>query len=183
MILVQDNFLPEEIFESLHKYSKESEYKVIQAGEKGFLTIPTPEEYLQYFQVEGHRLFLSFIRKAHKDFDTDLRIHADNIILNNKTVLASVMYLNKDDEEITENGTAFYEHINFGQKLTNENEKYFDEIITKQSNNPNYWKEKDYVSSKENRLLLYSADYFHSKKPAKIKTGERIVLVNFYTFR
>ena len=44
MILVRDNFLEENIFNSLHNYIMNREFEVIQAGDKGFLTIPTPEE-------------------------------------------------------------------------------------------------------------------------------------------
>lgn len=183
MILVKDDYLPSNIFEELHEYSKKEEFKVIQAGEKGFLTIPTPEKVLPYFQIDGHELFLSFIRKAHKNFDTDLRIHADNIILNKKAVLASILYLNKDSEDITENGTAFYDHKTYGHKLTDENIDKFDDIITKHSNYQSFWNKTNFISSKENRMLMYDADYFHSKYPAKIEKGERIVLVNFYTFK
>lgn len=181
MILVKDDFLPNFIFNKLHYYAKETEYKVIQAGDKGFLTIPTPKDILPYLQIDEHSLFLSFIRKAHKDYDTDLRIHADNIILNKKAVLASVLYLNKNDENITKNGTAFYRHLDYGYKLDENNEKDFDFILENHSNNHRFWERTDFVSSKENRLLMYNADYFHSKYPARIDKGERIVLVNFYT--
>lgn len=181
MILVKDNFLPENIFNKLHNYAKESKYKIIQAGDKGFLTIPTPKYILPYIQIEDHSVLLSFIRKAHKDYDTDLRIHADNIIFNKKTVLASVLYINKDDECITKNGTAFYKHIDYGYKLNQDNENVFNFILKNHSNNRSFWEETDFISSKENRLLMYNSDYFHSKYPAKIEKGERIVLVNFYT--
>ncbi len=180
MIVVQDNFLPSNIFDQIHGIVTNAEFQKIKFGDKEFLTIPTPEELLPLMQIDGCDLHFSFIRKAYNEFDTDARIHADNIIMGRKIKYASVLYLNKDEDNVTPNGTAFYKHQEYGFKLSEENEKFFDDIIVNDANDPNKWSRFDMIYSKPNRLLTYDADLFHAKFPHLISKGERIVLVNFY---
>lgn len=180
MIYVTDNFLPEQDFKKLQDYCYSNEFKIRDTGEKEFLVLPTPKELLQKLKLNNAEISLSFIRKAHKDFDTDLRIHCDSIINGNKTVMASVLYINKP-EGVTQNGTRFYNHKIYGPKLEADDPKIFDDLISNHSEIKENWEPTDKVYSKPNRLLVYDALKFHSKWPQVIEEGERIVLVTFYT--
>lgn len=180
MILVKDDFLPKEAFKDLQQYCNENEFQIVDAGGKEFSVLHTPRNLLEFFRLPGYELVLTFIRSAHKDFDTDHRIHADNIINGHKTELASVLYLN-DEGEIDDNGTAFYIHVTHGRQLgKTATAEEFDRLIKEDSNDLSKWKMTDKISSVPNRQLLYSSNYFHAKWPNIIERGERRVLVCFY---
>tara|TARA_R110000823_G_scaffold290390_1_gene408676 strand:- start:285 stop:839 length:555 start_codon:yes stop_codon:yes gene_type:complete len=182
MIYIQDNYFEEETFKALQDYAFNNDFVIKKAGEKEFSVLDTPESLIPILQINGHKLILTFIRKAYKGFDNELRIHADNIISGYKTALASVIYIN-DNLGVTVNGTSFYRHNKYGFKLPEDvTDKEFDRIIIEDSNDLSKWeKETSSVSSYPNRRVLYDSNYFHSKYPNEIKEGERIVLVNFYT--
>lgn len=177
MIQVQDSFLPTDIFKSLQDHCQ-AEFETVTLGEKQFLVLPTPEYIYPYLNIDGHELVLTFIRQAHSEFDTDMRIHADNIINGHKTSLASVLYVN---DEISDNGTAFWKHSTHGYSLADDvtNEE-FDRLLKEDANDVSKWTQTDYISARPNRILVYGSQQFHSKWPAKIENGKRIVLVTFY---
>lgn len=177
-MITTDNFLPEGLFQELTDYCNNKEFHMIKAGDKLFLMLTTPPVLNQYLQKEGYEIILSFIRKAHKNFDTDARIHADGIIMNEKTHLASVLYIS---ESQTFNGTAFWKHHIHGKELPIDiSESEFDRLITEDANDLSKWKKIGFVQNVPNRLLTYNANCFHSKYPSKIEDGERVVLVTFY---
>jgi len=101
------------MFTALQDICTNTEFEIVKVGEKEFSIMKTPEDILPYFQIPGHEIILSFIRDAYADFDTDYRIHADNVINGHKTSFASVLYINKP-EGVTPNGTAFWEHEKYG---------------------------------------------------------------------
>lgn len=173
-----DNFLPEGLFQELSDYCKQKEFQLVNAGEKQFLVLPTPPIIIEYLQIPEHEIILTFIRKAHKEFDTEARIHADNIINNEKTHLASVLYISESN---TPNGTAFWQHHKHGKSLPADvTEQEFNRLLTEDSNDLSKWKSIGFVQNVPNRLLTYNANNFHSKFPSLIDSGERIVLVTFY---
>jgi hypothetical protein len=178
---IKEQFLPEEVFQKLRTYCKENEFKIHKRGEKEFRVLPTPDFLLEYLQIPDHELHLTFIRSANKDFDIDMRIHADNIIEGKKTALASVLYISTP-AETSANGTAFWKHNIHGTKLpidvTNEE---FDRLIIEDSNDLDKWLLEDIVWAEPNRQVVYDSNSFHSKWPNKIDVGTRIVLVCFYT--
>ncbi len=180
MIHVTDNYLPEKDFKKLQDYCYNNDFKIHDTGEKKFLVLPTPKEIVDKLKAPNTDISLSFIRKAHKDFDTELRIHADNFINDKKTVMAAVLYINKP-EGVTENGTRFYEHKKHGHRLESDDTEIYNDLIRNHSEVKENWIAKDKVYSKPNRLLVYDAKMFHSKFPQVIEEGERIVLVTFYT--
>lgn len=176
---ITDNFLPEGLFQELSDYCQQKEFQLVNVGEKEFLVLPTPPIIIDYLQREGHEIILTFIRKAHRSFDTDFRIHADGIINNEKTHLASVLYIS---ESQTLNGTAFWKHHKHGKSLpANVTEQEFNRLLTEDSNDLSKWKSIGFVQNVPNRLLTYNANHFHSKSPNVITEGERIVLVTFYS--
>lgn len=180
MIYVKDNFLSEQDFKRLQDYCYNNEFQIYDSGEKKFLTLPTPQELIPKLAIDNAEISLSFIRKAHKDFDTDMRIHADSIINGKKTVMASVLYINKP-EGVTKNGTRFYNHKIYGPKLESDDPKIFDDLIRNHSEVKENWEPTDKIYSKPNRLLVYNAKMFHSKFPQVIEEGERIILVTFFS--
>jgi len=180
MIYIQDNFLPEEDFYQLQWYCDKEEFKAVKSGEKEFSVIDVPEVLNQALQIEGYTMIFSFIRRAYKGFDNDLRVHADNIINGSKTSLAAVLYINHPFG-VTENGTAFYEHHKYGRELPKDiSDQEFDRLLTDDSNDHTKWTMKSFISSEPNRLLIYNSNYFHAKWPAEIEDGTRIVLAAFY---
>lgn len=181
MIAIQDDYLTKNTFEELQRHVLEAEFLTYKAGDKEFLAIPPPKFMENLLVAEGHDIILSFIRKAHKDFDTEPRIHADGIINGSRASLASVLYINQS-EGVTPNGTAFYDHFIYGKSLPERtNPKEFDILLTEDSNDLSKWKETDRIMARPNRLAIYNANYFHAKWPNRIDEGERTVLVTFYT--
>jgi len=177
---VTDNFLPIGAFEDLQEYCNESDFQIVKLGEKEFSVLTTPRYLLEFFQIPGHELVLTFIRSAKKDFDNDIRIHADNIIEGKKTALASVLYINPEGT-VSKNGTAFWRHNEYGYELPKDvSNEEFDRLITEDSNDLSKWEQLDTIYARPNRRLLYNSNLFHSKYPSKITEGTRIVLVCFY---
>jgi len=180
MIYVVDNYLDQNTFKSLQEYCNTTPFEIITLGEKQFSVLETPQSLIPLFQMEKHTLITTFIRSAHKEFDTDLRIHSDNVINGHKTALACVFYIS--GSEVSKNGTAFYHHTKYGKQLPdNISAEEFDRLITEDSNDRHKWKQKDIIVSEPNRLLVYNSNYFHSKFPQVIDRGVRQVLVCFYT--
>jgi hypothetical protein len=179
MIQVIDNFLEAELFETLQEHCETSEFKITKAGEKEFCVLDTPHTLLKYLTIPGQEIILTFIRKAYPGFDEDYRIHADGLIAEKQTTLASVLYINKP-KGVTKNGTSFWVHEKHGDRLTNYDNKEFDRLLTEDANDLSKWEQTDMIYSKPNRLLVYDSSLFHSKFPAKIEEGERTVLVTFY---
>lgn len=180
MIEVKDNFLPKKIFKGLQDFCLTEEFKIFDSGDKQFSVLMVPNNIVPFLQKEGHKIILSFIRRAWKDFDTDLRAHCDGIIAGHQTSLASVLYINKE-EGITPNGTCFYSHEIHGESFPeNESEDEFNRLLLEDSNSPEKWIKLSEVFAKPNRFLTYEASHFHGKFPRKIEKGERQVLVTFY---
>jgi hypothetical protein len=97
-----------------------------------------------------------------------------------KTNKASVLYIN-NTHGVTKNGTKFYSHKIHGPFLPDgTDEAEFNRLLTEDANDSRKWKETHFVKSRPNRMLQYNSKYFHGKWPAKIKEGQRIVLVVFY---
>lgn len=177
---VNDNFLPEDLFQELQDYCNQKEFQEIKVGDKSFLYLPTPEVFIPLLQIPEHQIILSFIRKAHSEFDTDYRIHSDRIINQEQTELACVVYIN-ENEGVTTNGTAFWKHHFYGSELPKEStNEEFNRLLLEDSNDLSKWKLIRFVQSQPNRCLTYKANQFHSKYPNKITEGERIVMVTFY---
>ena len=181
MISVVDNFLPEDEFKSLQEYCDNNLFEIVSFPEKSFSALKTPDDLYKYLHIDGYNIVLSFVRSAYKGFDTSLWIHADNIIERQRIDIASVFYINNEDG-VTPNGTAFWEHYSHGIKLPVDcTDDDFDNILLKDADNRTAWLKKDYISSRPNRMLTYDANYFHSKHPEEITEGIRKVLVTFYT--
>ena len=79
------------------------------------------------------------------------------------------------------NGTAFWEHENYGHTYIKSNSEEFNRMLKEDANDKSKWKLNSVVGYKDNRLLSYPCEYFHSKYPNEYK-DQRIVLVMFYKY-
>ena len=180
MISVVDNFLFEDEFKSLQEYCNDNSFEIVSFPNMSFSVLAPPESMYKNLEIDGYEIILSFIRNAYNGFDNELRVHADNIIQGSKTSIATILYIN-EEEGVTPNGTAFWEHYIYGRSLPLDcTEEEFNNVIEVDSNNRSAWILKDYISSRPNRMLTYDANYFHSKFPSEITEGVRKVLVTFY---
>ena len=181
MILVQDNFFTEETFKEIQKYCNDNEFQIVTKGEKEFSVLKTPENLIPLLKIDGHEMIFSFIRQAHKDFDTEPRIHCDHIIQGKRTSLARVFYIS-DKDEVSDNGTAFFINNKWGLKAPEDlTDQEFDRLILEDANDLSKWKENSLVGAVPNRMITYNSSYWHSKFPPQIERGRRIVLVAFYS--
>lgn len=180
---ITNNFLPPNAFSDLQQYCNENQFQKVTVENRSFLVLPTPKYLFEFLQIKDHHLVLTFIRSADKDFDTELNIHADNIVEGHKIALASVLYIN-DENEVSNNGTRFWRHKTHGDELQeNVTNEEFNRMILKDSNNIAKWEPKDVIYAKPNKRLLYNSNAFHSKWPSKIDKGTRLVMVCFYALK
>lgn len=186
MIYIYDNFLPDTIFQVLKSYTADGFQKVDMPG-KSFWVKKAPDELIKLILkklqiVEGKRInnILCFIREAKSSQDDEWRIHNDSIIEGQKPERAIVYYIKSPDTEL--NGTAFWSHNKHGDTYpVEEDTSEFDRMLNEDANNMDLWTMKSLVGFKENRLLSYPCNYFHSKYPNKFEDS-RVVLVMFYNF-
>ena len=180
MISVVDNFLPEKEFIELQEYCNTNEFQIISPPGITLSVLEIPGHLYKYLEVDGYEIILSLIRSAYKGFNDNMNIHADNIIQESKTSIATVLYIN-DEEGVTDNGTAFWKHNTYGYSIPLDcSPEDFNNMIDVDAKDLSKWVMKDYISSRPNRILMYDADYFHSKYPAEITDGIRKILVTFY---
>lgn len=181
MIQVLNNFLPKEVFKALQDYVNNNEFQIVNVGEKDFSVLEAPPFILPFLEIKGFEMTLCFIRQAHKNFDTDNRIHSDGIVNNKPTHLARVLYLNNDGE-LEPNGTCFWNHSKYGDSLPlDTQDEEFNRMLIEDAEDLTKWQKTDIIHARPNRLLTYEANQFHSKWPNKIEKGIRRVLVSFHT--
>ena len=182
MIYVKDNFLPKEVYESLRNYSEGFE-KYPTPG-KDFWVKDVPHDLKAYIvskieTIEGNKIenILCFLREAKKGQDNNWRIHNDTAIMGCQPDRAIVLYIKGDEDKL--HGTAFWEHENYGHTYIDSNSKEFDRMLTDDANDKQKWKLNSLIGYKDNRLLSYPCEYFHSKYPKEYE-NQRVVLVMFY---
>ena len=184
MIYIKDNFLPKNLYKALLNYV--DEFEEIKYPEKSFWTKNLPKEFSSFIvnsleKIEGKKIknILSFAREAKLGQDNDWRIHNDTIINNEQPDRAIVLYVKASEQKL--HGTAFWEHENYGHTYIKTNEAEFNRILKEDSNDKTKWKLNSVVGYKDNRLLSYPCEYFHSKYPNEYK-DQRIVIVMFYKY-
>ncbi len=184
MIYIKDNFLPAELYKELINYC--NKFEEIKYPDKSFWIKKLPDEFTNFIiksleKIEGKKInnILSFAREAKKNQDNDWRIHNDTIIEGQQPDRAIVFYVKSNEKKL--NGTAFWDHKDYGHKYIKSNEKEFNRMLAEDSNNKNKWKLNTVIGYKDNRLLSYPCEYFHSKYPNEYK-DQRIVIVMFYKY-
>tara|TARA_R100000742_G_C4262032_1_gene79842 strand:+ start:352 stop:951 length:600 start_codon:yes stop_codon:yes gene_type:complete len=188
MIYIQDNFLPEIIFNKIEPLL--IDFKELDVGDKKFYIKPTVEEFenwiknkLEILENKKIKCIFSFFRIATDKLDTDWRIHCDSIINDDIPERAIVLHFSDPPNMLT--GTAFWEHCDHGYKLESQDlsTKEFNRILSEDSNDLNKWTLNTVIGQKKNRLLSYPSNYFHSKYPNKVTKEGRKIFVMFYKYK
>jgi hypothetical protein len=184
MIYIKDNFLPRNLYKELVNYC--DEFEEVKTLGKSFWIKKLPKEFENFMinklqKLEGKKInnILSFAREAKQDQDNEWRIHNDTIIEEQQPDRALVLYVKANEDKL--NGTAFWEHENYGYTYDESSTEEFNRMLTEDANDKSKWKLNSIVGYKENRLLSYPCNYFHSKYPNEYK-DQRVVVVMFYKY-
>tara|TARA_R100000278_G_scaffold40296_1_gene35521 strand:- start:156 stop:707 length:552 start_codon:yes stop_codon:yes gene_type:complete len=182
MIYVKDNFLKPQLFKALVDYA--DDFTEVKTPGKSFWIKELPAEFenllvneLKAIERKPIHIIKAFIRKAEGNQDSEWRIHNDTIIEGQQPSRAVVLYIESNYNEL--NGTAFWEHENYGETYIESNAEEFNRMLLEDANDKSKWKLKSVIGYKPNRLLSYPCNYFHSKYPNKFKEPRK-VLVIFY---
>tara|TARA_R110000868_G_C10538742_1_gene734721 strand:+ start:47 stop:613 length:567 start_codon:yes stop_codon:yes gene_type:complete len=187
MIYIKDNFLDDDLIKILNNNS--SSFEKVDTPGKSFWVKYASEDFIDLVlnkvsEIEGKEVenILCFFREAKENQDKDWRIHNDSIINNQQPDRALVLYVSKENENEL-NGTAFWSHEKYGEVFDEKiNVKLFNEMISNDSNDMSKWKLKSIIGHKQNRLISYPCNYFHSKYPNEFKEP-RVVFVMFYKIK
>ena len=184
MIYIKDDFLPKELLNRI--LQDESNYEEVVKPGKSFWVKRPSIDFITWVcssisEIEGKGILpiLGFFREAKEGQDNDWRIHNDSIIEGQQPDRAIVLYISEEDEEEGLNGTAFWEHWKHGEKFEDIEPEEYNRLLIEDSNSPKKWKLKSVVGHKQNRLLSYPCNYFHSKYPNEF-LNSRKVFVMFY---
>lgn len=184
MIYIKDNFLPNNLYKDLLNYC--DEFKEVKTPSKSFWIKNLPKEFINYItleleKIEGKKItnILCFLREAKKQQDNDWRIHNDTIIEGQQPDRAIVLFLKANEDKL--HGTAFWEHENYGHTYIESSSEEFNRMLIEDANDKSKWKLNSIIGYKDNRLLSYPCNYFHSKYPNEYN-NQRIVLVMFYKY-
>lgn len=183
MIYFIDNFLSQELLDEF--ISDDSEFIEYPTIDKIFYVKPVSDKFNNYVikkleEVEGNCIenIVSFFREAKDGQDTTWRIHNDSEIFGEQPHRAIVLFMESEESEEL-NGTAFWEHKKYGDIYKGNSTEEYDRLLLEESENLDSWTLKSVVGYKQNRLLSYPCNYFHSKYPNEFKQPRR-VFVMFY---
>ena len=187
MINVVDNFLEEEIYESVYKHLSENEFVRVEVGDKPFWVQYTNEEFDNLVldklsEIDGvkRECLLGFFRVATEELDTDWRIHADSKVVDIRPERALVLYISESTKEGL-HGTAFWKHKEVGYEMpldTSDDEA--NRFLLEEANVLDNWDLHSVVGYRPNRAVMYPSNYFHSKYPNTGWKEGRMVYVMFY---
>ena len=184
MIYIKDNFLPPNLYKELVNYC--DEFVEVKTPGKSFWIKNLPFELIDYIErslekLEGRSIksILCFAREANQSQDNNWRIHNDTIIEGQQPDRAIVLFVKANEDKL--HGTAFWEHENYGYTYNESGGEEFNRMLIEDANDKSKWKLNSIVGYRDNRLLSYPCNYFHSKYPNEF-TDQRIVVVMFYKY-
>jgi hypothetical protein len=187
MINIIDDFLDENIYESVYQKLSDNEFIEIEVGDKHFWVQYSNKDFDNFIvekltAIDGvqRECLLGFFRVATEEFDTDWRIHADSKVGDIRPERALVLYISPSTKEGL-HGTAFWKHKKVGYKMPDDvtNEES-DRFLLEEANNLDNWELSSVVGYRPNRALMYPSVYFHSKYPNTGWKEGRMVYVMFY---
>ena len=188
MIYFIDEFLPPEIYNLSSQELTLDSFEKMTVGDKDFHVRFASSEFQKNViyrieQREGRKIknILSFFRVSTDELDTDWRIHSDLKINGQQPDRAVVLFMSPSPAAALINGTAFWEHNEYGYKLPDATNEEFDRLLSEDANNIEMWKLNSVIGHKENRLISYPANYFHSKYPRTSWPEGRVIYVMFYS--
>jgi len=184
MIYIKDNFLPQNLYKELINFC--DKFTEVKFPDKSFWVKELPKEFENYIvceleKLEGRKIknILAFAREAKQGQDNSWRIHNDTIIEGQQPDRAIVLFVKANEDKL--HGTAFWEHENYGHTYIESDAEEFNRMLNEDANNKSKWRLNSVIGYKDNRLLSYPCNYFHSKYPNKYK-DQRIVVVMFYKY-
>jgi len=184
MIYIKDNFLPDVLYKEVLKYC--DEFNEFKTPGKSFWIKELPSELVHYIKkslekIEGKSIknILCFAREAKQSQDNSWRIHNDTIIENQQPDRAVVLFIKAQENKL--HGTALWEHKKYGHTYIKSNAEEFNRMLKEDANDKSKWKLNSVIGYRDNRLLSYPCEYFHSKYPNEY-TKQRIVIVMFYKY-
>jgi hypothetical protein len=183
MIYIEDDFLDIDLINNLDN-DKDEFQEVKTPGKSFWVKVPSDEftklvcDKISKIENTSVEPILCFFREAKERQDTDWRIHNDSIIEGQRPDRAIVLYISENNY-CDLNGTAFWEHWKHGDKFENVSNEEQDRLLLEDSNDKDKWILKSVVGHKQNRLVSYPCNYFHSKYPAEF-LNSRKVFVMFY---
>ena len=184
MIYIKDNFLPPPLYKELVKYC--DDFTEVKTPGKSFWVKELPSELVHYIErslekLEGRDIksILCFAREAKQSQDNDWRIHNDTIIEGQQPDRAIVLHVKANEDKL--NGTAFWEHEKHGYTYNESGNEEFNRMLIEDANDESKWKLNSIVGYRDNRLLSYPCNYFHSKYPNEFN-DQRVVVVMFYKY-
>ena len=178
---IVDNFLPK--YTDIKRYSQNAEFKKEVIGNRDFHLATIPKHiHVPIYNLIESRYFSNkiipntcYLRISTSDFDTDIRIHTDQ----NHCDYVGVLYMTENKYELS--GTAFWEHPKYGNSLyLGAKEKEIDNIIEYEGKDDSIWKLDTVIGARENRLLIYPSNMFHSRYPFQ-STSDRLAAVFFWS--
>tara|TARA_R110002012_G_scaffold318944_1_gene538221 strand:+ start:3176 stop:3799 length:624 start_codon:yes stop_codon:yes gene_type:complete len=189
-IIVKDNAIPRyaEIETWIQRFA-EFESKIV--NKKEYIVENLPLHFnihimnciKSYLKKEVDPIY-HYLRLSTKELDTDVRIHTDGTM---NAQFAAVLHFSDSPMISPEKsfGTAFWSHLQYGDKVEGYVlEKEQDRILEEDASQINLFTMDGFVACKKNRLLIYPANYFHSRYPfvswGKTKKDGRIVWVCFF---
>ena len=188
-----DNVLEVGAFKKYQEYLQNtSVYRTLEVDDKKFFVTDVPfglQESIVSVLSSVHnkeiKVLLSTIRKATKFLDKDWGIHADwDVGVGEVPQYGAVYYISENNEEL--NGTALWRHKKHGYEMPNSfsREDKLD-ITNKSYHDIDDWELSSVIGGKENRLVTYPAEYFHSKFPKQAwgttQKDSRLILALFYS--
>jgi hypothetical protein len=187
MINIVDDFLDQDIYESVYNSLLNNEFQAVEFGDKKFWVQYSNKEFDDFIvdklsSIDGvqRECLLGFFRVATEEFDTDWRIHADSKVGDIRPERALVFYISPSTMKGL-HGTAFWKHKDAGYKMpedvTNEES---DRFLLEEANELDNWELHSVVGYKPNRAVMYPSNYFHSKYPNVGWKEGRMVYVMFY---
>jgi hypothetical protein len=187
MINVVDDFLEENIYESVYQHLSDNEFVKVEVGDKPFWVQYTNEEFDNLIldklsKIDGvkRECLLGFFRVATEELDTDWRIHADSKVGDIRPERALVLYISPSTKEGL-HGTAFWKHKDVGYKMPEDtSDEEANRFLLEEANNLDNWELHSVVGYRPNRAVMYPSVYFHSKYPNTGWKEGRMVYVMFY---
>ena len=161
-----ENIFSEEEFKKIQEGGKATQYDSLYVGQGDTFHMAFSSYYLNeslYKVLEKHYNasidpIVAFVRLNTACLDDTLRIHSDRDILGDTPSHAAVFHITDNPE--VENGTAFWKHKTHGEYLpagVNQDESEYGDI--------SLWEFQDLAKGKENCLVTYPANRFHSRYP------------------
>ena len=183
MIYIKDDFLEQRLLDAI--LLDKREYQEVKTPGKSFwvkepssLLVDYMVNKISYIENRHIENILCFFRQAKEGQDDDWRIHNDTIIQGQQPEKALVLYISKEIKDKL-NGTAFWSHKDIGDMYPGGSVDDFNNLLTEDANDVSKWDLKSVIGHKQNRLISYPCNYFHSKYPNEFKEN-REVLVMFY---